>query len=102
MAVSACLASLVRLEREGSTYVSGATSCLHNDTSDGVGIGRRGGSGGGGGGITPEVKLYYLANACLYGSSALSEKGSDENFDWLLSRLEGGRGGGEIEREVKK
>lgn len=86
MAVSACLALLVRLEREGSTYVSGANSGLHNDTLGGVGMGRRGGGGGGGGGIAPEVKLYYLANACLYGSSALSERGSDNNFDWLLNR----------------
>ena len=84
VAVSACLALLVRLEREGSTYVSVATTCVHNDTADVVSTGGRG--DGGGGGILPEVKLYYLANACLYGSSVLAEKGSDKNFDWLLIR----------------
>ncbi|CAB1100251.1 unnamed protein product [Ectocarpus sp. CCAP 1310/34] len=71
MAVSACLSLLVELEREESTYVWG------------------GGGGGGGGGTgcnPPEVKLYHLANACLYGASVLSGLGAVQNFDWLFSR----------------
>lgn len=69
-AVSACLSVLVRLERERSAYTSG------------------GGGGGCGGSrcVSPEVKLYHLANACLYGASVLSEVGAYQNFDWLFSR----------------
>ncbi|CAN0134606.1 unnamed protein product [Ectocarpus sp. 4 AP-2014] len=70
-AVSACLSLLVQLEREESAYVRG----------DG------GGDGGGGTGcVSPEVKLYHLANACLYGASVLSGLGAVQNFDWLFSR----------------
>ncbi|CAM9551716.1 unnamed protein product [Ectocarpus sp. 12 AP-2014] len=66
-AVSACLSLLVQLEREKSAYVWG-------------------GSGGGTGCVSPEVKLYHLANACLYGASVLSGLGAVQNFDWLFSR----------------
>ncbi|CAM9864397.1 unnamed protein product [Scytosiphon promiscuus] len=66
-AVSACLSYLVRLEREGSAYVCGV-------------------DGGGGRHVSPEVKLYHLANACLYGASVLSAPGADEDFDWLCTR----------------
>ncbi|CAM9604885.1 unnamed protein product, partial [Ectocarpus sp. 12 AP-2014] len=45
-----------------------------------------GGSGGGTGCVSPEVKLYHLANACLYGASVLSGLGAVQNFDWLFSR----------------
>ncbi|CAN0525396.1 unnamed protein product, partial [Ectocarpus sp. 12 AP-2014] len=67
-AVSACLSLLVQLEREESAYVWG------------------GGGGGGTGCVSPEVKLYHLANACLYGASVLSGLGAVQNFDWLFSR----------------
>ncbi|CAM9763642.1 unnamed protein product [Hapterophycus canaliculatus] len=76
-AVSACLSFLVRLEREKSAYVCG------------------GGDGGGGNrSVSPEVKLYHLANACLYGASVLSGLGADENFDRLLTRYLEQCGGG--------
>ncbi|CAN0223408.1 unnamed protein product [Ectocarpus sp. 12 AP-2014] len=68
-AVSACLSLLVQLEREESAYVWGG-----------------GGGGGGTGCVSPEVKLYHLANACLYGASVLSGLGAVRNFDWLFSR----------------
>lgn len=69
-AVSACLSQLVRLEREKSAYVlvGGGGGCGENRS------------------VSPEVKLYHLANACLYGASVLSELGADQNFEWLLSR----------------
>lgn len=69
--MSACLSLLVQLEREESAYVWGGG----------------GGDGGGGTGcVSPEVKLYHLANACLYGASVLSGLGAVQNFDWLFSR----------------
>ncbi|CBN79269.1 Protein of unknown function [Ectocarpus siliculosus] len=67
-AVSACLSLLVQLEREESAYVWS------------------GGGGGGTGCVSPEVKLYHLANACLYGASVLSGLGVVQHFDWLFSR----------------
>ncbi|CAN0031660.1 unnamed protein product, partial [Ectocarpus fasciculatus] len=72
-AVSACLSLLVQLEREESAYVWGG------------GGGGRGGRGGTGC-VSPEVKLYHLANACLYGASVLSGLGAVQNFDWLFGR----------------
>ncbi|CAM9227647.1 unnamed protein product, partial [Ectocarpus sp. 13 AM-2016] len=64
-AVSASLSLLVQLEREESAYVwgDGGTGC-----------------------VSPEVKLYHLANACLYGASVLSGLGAVQDFDWLFSR----------------
>lgn len=36
--------------------------------------------------LSPEVKLYHLANACLYGAAVLSDETTGKHFDWLLSR----------------
>ncbi|CAM9473740.1 unnamed protein product, partial [Choristocarpus tenellus] len=61
LVVSSCLATLIRLEREGSTYVSPSN-------------------------LSPAVKLYHVANVCLYGAGVLAEEGAARDFDWLLSR----------------
>lgn len=69
--MSACLSILSQLEREGSSYVtvSGFGATCHEA-------------------VAPEVKLYHLMNACMYGASVFS--GEDDlaegNFDWLLGR----------------
>lgn len=78
-AVSACLSVLTQLEQEGSAYVAAATAAGEG--------GRDAGPGSSSPCVSPEVKLYHLANACLYGAAVLS--GSDDaegDFDWLLSR----------------
>lgn len=83
--MSACLFSLVRLEQEESAYV-----CAGGTGTD-TGTGSTASSGRSGGDprsrcVSPEVKLYHLANACLYGASVLSGVGAEEKFDWLFSR----------------
>lgn len=100
-AVSACLTLLVRLEEEGSSYVVDNSPCLphaarsiggsastapnNRSGSSTSGVDSRVGQGGSWC-VSPEVKLYHLANACLYGATVLSEKGADKNFEWLLRR----------------
>lgn len=69
--MSACLSILSELEREGSSYVAvGDFDTTWHEA------------------VAPEVKLYHLMNACMYGASVFS--GGDDlaegNFDWLLGR----------------
>lgn len=85
--MSACLSSLVRLEQENSAYVCAGETGTGIGTSTGSTVcGGRGGGGSQSGCVSPEVKLYHLANACLYGASVLSGVGAEEKFDWLFSR----------------
>lgn len=92
-AVSACLSVLVRLEQECSAYVVANPACLPwvalNGVASADGCGGWGGDGCTEGpypGVSPEVKFYHLANACMYGAAVLSATGAEKDFDWLLSR----------------
>lgn len=85
-AVSACLSSLVRLEQENSAYVCAGGSSSGTGSAGSTECGGRGGGDSQSRCVAPEVKLYHLANACLYGASVLSGDGAEENFDWLFSR----------------
>lgn len=104
-AVSACLSVLVVLERERSTYVIATpSSTAYSPPSTGqpglsdslpsavaeCGGARpathRGHRGRSSGFLSPEVKLYYLANACMYGAAVLSGATAETNFGWLLTR----------------
>lgn len=73
-AVSACLSILSELEREGSSYVAVGDFCATRQGSHEA--------------VAPEVKLYHLMNACMYGASVFSggDDLAEENFDWLLGR----------------
>lgn len=88
-AVSACLEILVRLEKEGSAFVMpspapglvGGSSPQDVDgvCSDGVVVGSAW--------LSPELKFYHLANACMYGITVVSTATAERHFDWLLTRL---------------